>query len=114
VLIQLQPEDVILAQHDDPKFVARVWAERITDALKVFMFGEEPHFTLGSEFGLALDAMYLQAQAAKQGLSLGSLNDAYDKLSDVQQMALADFPVPEPEEGLTLGEAPEQVFDLTR
>ena len=53
-VVAIEPEDLILAGDDDAKRIARTWAERLTDTLKVLAFGEEPKFTSGSEFWDAL------------------------------------------------------------
>ncbi len=101
VLVQLTAGDLMLAGTEDAKWLARIWAERLTDSLKVFMFGEVPNFTQGTEFGSALELMYDQARVDGP-VSHGSLNDAYDNLAENQQMALADFPPqpPDPEDAL--------------
>lgn len=106
VLVQLTEGDLILNDTEDAKWLARVWAERVTDALKVFMFGEAPTFTQGSEFGDALTLMYDQARVDGP-ISRGSLDDAYENLPEPQQLALADFP-PKPEDPLAEEEDGEQ------
>ena len=96
VLIQLTEGDLIQANTDDAKWLARLWAERLTDALKVTMFGEAPSFTQGTEFGEALELLYDQARVDGP-VSRGSLNDAYENLGEPEQVALANFP-PQPED----------------
>lgn len=98
VLVQLTEGDLVLAGTDDAKWLARVWAERVTDALKVMMFGEPPNFTQGTDFGAALTLLYDQAHVDGP-VSRGSLDDAYENLPEPQQLALADFP-PKPEDPL--------------
>jgi hypothetical protein len=98
VLVELSPDDLILAGTEDAKWLARIWAERITDALKVFMFGEPPNFTQGTEFGAALTLMYDLA-GSEGPVSKGSLDDAYEGLSEPSRLALAEFPVQEPAPG---------------
>jgi len=99
ILVELAPDDLVLAETEDAKWLARIWAERITDALKVFMFGEAPNFTQGTEFGSALALMYDQA-GSEGPVSKGSLDEAYEGLSDPLRLALAEFPIQEvaPEE----------------
>ena len=106
VLVQLTEADLVLAETDDAKWLARVWAERVTDALKVFMFGEAPNFTQGSDFGSALTLLYDQAHV-EGPVSRGSLDDAFENLPEPQQLALADFP-PKPEDPLAEDEPEDQ------
>jgi len=96
VLVEVTPDDLVLAGTEDAKWLARIWAERITDALKVFMFAEPPAFTEGTEFGAALSLMYDQA-GSEGPVSQGSLDDAYEGLSEPLRLALAEFPIQEPD-----------------
>ncbi|MBI1357962.1 MAG: hypothetical protein GC160_26795 [Acidobacteria bacterium] len=95
MLIQVTEGDVKLSGQDDPKWVARMWAERVTDAFKLFIFGEAPRFTESTDFGEALTTMYLRAREQKRGVSKGSLEDAYESLTDMQKSSLLSFPPPE-------------------
>lgn len=99
LLIQLTPDDIALSGQKDPKWLARVWAERVTDVLKVFLFGEPPKFTVGIDFGKALTTMYVEAIGERGGVSSHSLELAYVGLSEEQQLALVEFPAPPPEDG---------------
>ncbi len=94
-IVRVSTDDVTLAGEDDPKRVARIWAERLTDGLKVLQFGEPPKFTVGSEFGNALETLYLNARNEKGGISTDSIDDSFDNLSDEQKLALTTFPAPE-------------------
>jgi len=96
VLIEPTPEDVKLSGQSDPKWVTRLWGERLTDALKVYQFGEPPEFTTDSEFGQALTTMQRDALAQQGAISAEALESAYDRLSPSQQAALVAFPAPEP------------------
>ena len=84
-----------LAGDEDPKRVARIWAERLTDGLKVLQFGEPPKFTIGSDFGNALETLYLNARSEEGGISTDSIDDSFEKLSDEQKLSLTTFPAPE-------------------
>lgn len=85
--------DVTLAGETDATRVASEWAERLTDAVKVFVFGEAPTFSTGTDFGQALLAMYKAAAAADRGkVSKKSLDQAYQKLTDAQRLALESPP----------------------
>ncbi|MEZ5362700.1 MAG: hypothetical protein R2748_10285 [Bryobacterales bacterium] len=96
VLIQLTQGDVTLSGQTDPKWLARNWAERVTDAFKVFVFGEAPMFSVGSEYGQALQTMHTAALQERGAISLGSLNRAYEAMPDAEKSKLANFPPPEP------------------
>ncbi len=93
VVIQLTEGDVILAGGVDPKRLARVWAERLTDSLKVLGFGEAPEFSTGTDFGNALETMYASARAAQSPVSKGTLDNAFTQLNDAQKLALETVPV---------------------
>ncbi len=99
-IIELTGDDVILAGLDSPKAVARLWAERLTDSLKLLMFAEPPQFTEGSEFGGALFTMYQGARGERGEMSGDSLEESFEELNELQQLSLAELPPrPEPEEG---------------
>jgi hypothetical protein len=100
VLVQLTQGDVTLSAQTDPKWLARNWAERVTDALKVFVFGEPPIFSIATDFGQALERMHSMAMEERSAISLGALNRAYEGLPDAEKSKLANFPPPEePEPG---------------
>jgi hypothetical protein len=96
-IVQLEPGDLALAGDTDGKRVARVWAERLTDVIKVFVFGEPPKFTTGTEFGDSLETMYSTAQKHGGAISKGSLDFAFAALSDHQKQVLENIPVLTPE-----------------
>jgi hypothetical protein len=96
-LIQLQPGDLTLVGETDGKRVARVWAERLTDAIKVFVFGEPPKFSKGTEFGDSLDAMYATAMQHGGAISKSSLDFAFASLNDRQKLALETLPILKPD-----------------
>ena len=95
VLVQITQGDLVLSGQEDPKWVARVWAERVTDSFKLFVFGEPPLFSMGADFGTALQEMYDRAMDERAAISLGGLNRAYEAMPDTEKAKLADFPPPE-------------------
>lgn len=90
-VVQLQPGDLSLAGDGDGKRVARVWAERLTDAIKVFIFGEEPKFSTGTAFGDSLGELYSTALEQGGAISKGSLESAYASLNEGQRQALENL-----------------------
>lgn len=96
VIVQLQPGDLTLVGETDGKRVARIWAERLTDAIKVFVFAEPPKFTKGTEYGDSLDAMYATAMQRGGAISKGSLDFAFASLNDRQKLALETLPILRP------------------
>jgi hypothetical protein len=95
VLVQITQGDVTLSGQTDPKWLARTWAERITDAFKMFVFGEPPLFSMGADFGVALQQMHDRAMEERAAISLGALNRAYEAMPDADKSKLANFPPPE-------------------
>lgn len=99
VIVELTADDLILAGMDSGKGVARLWAERLTDSLKVMMFGEAPEFTDGTEFGDALVSLYLGARSERGAMSGDSLDASFEALAEDQKLLLAELPPrPEPAE----------------
>lgn len=92
VIIELTADDVILAGMGSGKGVARLWAERLTDSLKVLMFAEAPEFTTGSEFGDALVTMFLGARGERGEISEASLDESFEELGAAQKLVLAALP----------------------
>ncbi len=92
VLVQLTEGDRILSGDTEVKRLARLWAERLTDTLKVLMFGEPPKFTIGTEFGSALEALYVGAMGEMGMVSKANLDAAFANLSDDQKSALETLP----------------------
>lgn len=85
--------DVTLAGETDATRLAALWAERLTDAVKVFVFGEAPTFSTNTEFGQALLAMYKAAMADQGKLTKRALDRAFERLSAAQRRALETPPV---------------------
>ncbi len=98
LIVQLTEDDVKVSEQNDAKWLARTWAERLTDSLKVFVFAEAPQFTEGSDFGNALTTLYMDSKGKRGAISGASMAEAYDNLSDDQRDALTDFPIPVREE----------------
>ncbi len=98
LIVQLTEGDVTVSEQNDAKWLARTWAERLTDSLKVFVFAEAPQFTDGSEFGAALTTLFLESKGERGAISGASIGDAFEGLSEEQRFALADFPIPVREE----------------
>jgi len=105
VLVQMTREDLALAGDTDAKRVARIWAERLTDTLKLIAFAEPPKFTKGTDFGDALMAMYAGARDEKGFIRSSSLNDSFEALPPLRRLALETLPSrgPEPEEPAAAG-----------
>lgn len=98
VLVQLTEGDLTLAGETDAKRLARIWAERLTDSLKVIAFGEPPEFSTGTDFGNAIETLYATARAQGGPISQGSLNEAFDVLTDGERLVLETVP-PRPSSG---------------
>lgn len=92
LLVKLTQEDLTLAGETNPKRLARVWAERLTDAVKLIAFGEAPEYSTGTEFGDAINALYAAAQATGGSVSEGSLEEAFEILNDSQKLVLETVP----------------------
>ena len=96
-------DDLILAGVEDPKAVARLWAERLTDTLKALMFAELPEFTQASAFGNALEAMLLGARGERGVITPESLDESFELLTDAEKLILTELP---PRPGVTAEAAP--------
>jgi hypothetical protein len=93
-LVSVTEGDVALAGETDANRVAAQWAERLTDAVKVFIFGEAPTFSTGTAFGDSLLAMYKAAAAENRGkVSKKSLEQAFQRLPEAQRQALEAPPL---------------------
>lgn len=93
-LVSVTDGDVTLAGETDGNRVAAQWAERLTDAVKVFIFGEAPTFSTGTAFGDSLLAMYKAAAAENRGkVSKRSLDQAFQRLPEAQRQALGAPPL---------------------
>ena len=93
-IISVNDSDMALAGETDGNRVAAQWAERLTDAVKVFIFGEAPTFSTGTPFGESLLAMYKSAAAENRGkVSKKSLDQAFQRLPEAQRQALQAPPL---------------------
>ena len=92
LIIRLSKGDLTLAGETDEKRLARVWAERLTDSLKVIAFGEAPEFSTGTEFGDAIEALYELARQRYGTISQDALDGALELLTDPQRLALETVP----------------------
>ena len=63
---------------DDAKLLAHIWAERLTDSLRLLIFGQPPEFSRDTQFGAALDTLHETA--------------AFDRLPVELREALTSFP----------------------
>ena len=93
VLVRMIPADMVLAGENDAKRLARVWAERLTDAMKVLAFAEAPKFSTGTEFGDALKAMRAKAVTPQGIVTRDSLGAAFTGLTEQERLALETLPV---------------------
>jgi hypothetical protein len=92
VLASITEGDVALSGETDGTRVAARWAERLTDAVKLYVFGEAPMFSKGTEFGDTLFTLYKAAADSKGRLSKKSLDRAFQQLTPVQRQALETPP----------------------
>ena len=98
-IVRITGDDLTLAKGDDPKLLARVWAERLTDSLRLLVFGSPPEFSRDTPFGGALDTLYVNATSQEGRLTTDILVDAFNELPDDLQQALTSFPpLPSPAE----------------
>ena len=92
LIIRLSKGDLTLAGETNEKRLARVWAERLTDSLKVIAFGEAPEFSTGTEFGDAIEALYALARQRYGTISQDALDGALELLTDPQRLVLETVP----------------------
>ncbi len=90
-IVRITSDDLVLAQTDDAKLLARVWAERLTDSLRLLLFGEPPEFSRQSTFGSALDTLYVNARSQGGGLTSEALSLAFEDLPEASRRALTTF-----------------------
>ena len=106
-IVSVTADDMALAKTDDAKLLARIWAERLTDSLRLLIFGEPPEFSRDSPFGSALDTLYVNAANEAGALTTDALDTAFEGLPVNLQKALNQDP-PEPPAVETLqGAAPD-------
>lgn len=91
-IVRVTSDDMLLAETDNAKLLARVWAERLTDTIRLLLFGEPPEFSRESAFGGALDTLYVNARSEVGRLTTEALATAFEELSDDLRHALTTFP----------------------
>jgi len=91
-IVRVTSDDMLLAGTDNAKLLARVWAERLTDTIRLLLFGEPPEFSRESAFGGALDTLYVNARSEVGRLTTEALATAFEELSDDLRHALTTFP----------------------
>ncbi len=92
VLASVTEGDVAVSGETDATRVAGRWAERLTDAVKVLVFGEAPTFSKGTDFGESLGALFKAAVDERGHLNKKSLDRAYQRLPPAQRQALETPP----------------------
>lgn len=98
-IVQLSSDDLSLAETENAKLLARVWAERLTDSIRFLLFGSPPEFSRDTYFGGALDTLYVNATSEGGPLTTDAINTAFEELPDDQREALTSFPaLPTPAE----------------
>lgn len=95
--VQMTEGDLAVAGETDAKRLVRLWAERLTDTLKVLIFAEDPEFTKDTEFGRALLALLEGAKDEHGAVTTASLDRSFAELSDQHRLALETLPVTSPE-----------------
>ena len=98
-IIQVTSDDLTLVMTEDAKLLARIWAERLTDSLRLLLFGDPPEFSRDTPFGGALDTLYVNAVKEGGPLTTDGLNAAFEELPEDVRQALVSFPpLPSPVE----------------
>ena len=98
-IVSVTADDMVLASTDDAKLLARIWAERLTDAMRLLIFGEPPEFSRDSSFGRALDTLYVNAANEAGALTTEALERAFEGLPIDLQNALTEDPPQPPDAG---------------
>lgn len=91
-IVSVTSDDMLLAETDDAKLLARIWAERLTDSLRLLIFGQPPEFSRDTSFGAGLDVLHGTAMRESGSLTSDSLMAAFNELSADLQEALTSFP----------------------
>ncbi len=94
-IVSVTADDMALANTDDAKLLARIWASRLTDAMRLLIFGEPPEFSRDSPFGSALDTLYVNAANEAGALTTDALDTAFAEMPIDLQKALTEDP-PQP------------------
>ena len=111
-IVQVSSDDLALAKSDNAKLLARVWAERLTDSLRLLLFGDPPEFSRDTPFGSALDTLYVNAVSQGGSLTSDALNTAFEELPDDLRQALISFPpLPPPADVPSSAAVPDRLED---
>lgn len=98
-IVAVTADDMVLVKTEDAKLLARVWAERLTDSLRLLVFGQPPEFSRDTHFGAALDTLHGTALREGGALTSDSLMTAFEQLAPEMREALTSFPpLPKPVE----------------
>lgn len=91
-IVSVTPDDLRLVDSEDAKLLARVWAERLTDSLRLLIFGSPPEFSRDTAFGSALDTLYVDTRNVHGRLTSDGLTEVFEGLRDDVREALVGFP----------------------
>lgn len=91
-IVRVTSDDMALMSTDNAKLLARVWAERLTDSLKLLVFAQPPEFSRDTDFGAALDSLYGNAIRESGALTSAQLAATFEDLPSAQREALTSFP----------------------
>jgi hypothetical protein len=87
-LVGITEGDLALAGETDGVRLASEWAERLTDVVRILLFGDPPTFSKGTEFGEALLTMYKGGVGSNRKVTKRSLDASFQKLMPSQRRAL--------------------------
>ncbi len=90
-VIRVTADDMVLAETDNAKLLARVWAERLTDTLRFLVFGEPPEFSRDTSFGAALDTLYVNSRGEGGPLTTAAIEEAFIALPEDVKQSLTTF-----------------------
>ncbi len=91
-IVSVTSDDMVLAKTENAKLLARIWAERLTDSLRLLIFGQPPEFSRDTRFGTALDTLHGTAVRESGALTTDALMTAFDQLPIELREALTSFP----------------------
>lgn len=91
-IVSVTSDDMLLMETDNAKLLARVWAERLVDSLRLLIFAQPPEFSRDTEFGAALDTLYGNAIRESGSLTSDVLAATFEQLPAAQREALTSFP----------------------
>ena len=97
-IVTITEDDLLLAKTDDSKLLARLWAERLTDTMRLLLFGQAPEFSRSTPFGAALDTLYVNAINAEGSMTTHTLETVFNELPVHMQLALTEEPPAPPDD----------------